>query len=203
MDVRIELPPRVVPALAVPFGGQGRGPARRIRTEVRIGDQTHPALWSTELVVSPEFLLRGIGAVLSGLAANETSVILAFEVTEPARKVLVRDGWVDLGDVPLYVRLLDIEAVSDAQGRRIPRPIVGVANALLRGVDVVLDGLPQARRVRLEEVSGFDERSDAIWETCASQYPVISRRDALNAELALYVLSPDRLLPHVLRLPWR
>jgi hypothetical protein len=149
----------------------------RIAT-LSIDGEPHVALWSTELVVSPEYLMRGVGAILSSVVSSASSVVLAFEVTDHARKVLLRNGWTDLGAVPLYVRFLDVGAALASRGRRVPSFVAAAANLAVRAVDAGARALTSHRRLRLEETGRFDERSDTVWSSSVPYYPVITRRDA-------------------------
>lgn len=158
--------------------GEIEGQQGGVRAALHIGGDRFEALWATELVVSPDYLLRGVGAVLSGLATVETQLTIGFEVTELAKRAFLRAGWVDLGDVPLFMRPLDVGALLSARGKDLPTVVIHGLNATLRAVDVVVGAATRRRRLRLEATSQFDSRSDQIWATSAASYAVIGQRDA-------------------------
>lgn len=159
-----------------------------VRAIVSVEGRPVDALWATELVVSPDYLMRGAGAVLSSLATSESSLVIGFEVTDLAKQAFLRAGWSDLGDVPLYVRPLDVATLLDERGRRLPGPLAVVANALLRVADRATAALTARWRAALTEVSQFDERSDTVWRSASPHYGVVGVRDAatLNWRYADY-----------------
>lgn len=158
--------------------GAIEGQQAGIRARLRIDGREVDAMWATHLVVSPAFLLRGVGAVLSELVTAETPVTLGVEVTESAKKAFLRAGWTDLGEVPMYMRPIDVGTVLAARGRTVPRPVAMVLNGALAVIDAAIGLVLRAMRLRLVEVDRFDERSDRVWAAAAQHYPVIVRRDA-------------------------
>jgi hypothetical protein len=158
--------------------GEIEGQQGGVRAALHIGGERFEALWATELVVSPDYLLRGVGAVLSGLATAETQLTIGFEVTELAKRAFLRAGWIDLGDVPLFMRPLDVGALLSARGKNLPALLTRTLNATLRAVDVAVGAATRSRRLTLVETSRFDARSDQIWAASAASYQVIGQRDA-------------------------
>ncbi len=148
-----------------------------LRTRLKIGEQERDALWLLDLMVSPKFRMRGVGVLLTQMACETADVALGLEVSDDARKALLRDGWLDLGSVPLYVRPLDLHAVLRQRGRS------GIWAGLGRAGNIGLnlfDTFACTNRLsglRMDEVSCFDARADQVWEQASPHYPVICRRD--------------------------
>jgi hypothetical protein len=165
-----------------------------VRVALKLGQQYHNALWTMDLMVSPKFRLRGVGAVLAEVAYQEMGLLLGVEVSTAARKAFLRAGWIDTGTVPLYVRPLDASALLgnrwDSHKGRIMGQCVNVA---LRATEVLGRASTSLDGIEVEEVTRFDERADQIWELASPAYPVICRRDSnyLNWRFARFP-HPDR-----------
>jgi hypothetical protein len=159
-----------------------------IRTSLLVDGRPVDTLWAAELFVQPAYQLRGVGAVLSEIAAEQAPLLTAFEVTDAAKKGFLRTGWTDLGDVALFTRPFDIAELGRARGRATRPAVAGAANLALRAHGAMTAAITRGLRIRLTEVDRFDERSDELWANVAPQYPVIAQRDAsaLNWRFADY-----------------
>lgn len=145
---------------------------------LKIGGVEVDANWLTELVTAPAARKRGAGTALAKALSLHTPVALALEVSDAAKTVLERQGWVDLGIAPLYVRPFDVEALlrnRRAATRNALRPVGAVA---YRGFDAVARALVAFGGSTLSRVDHFDERADALWAKASRSYPVAVRRDA-------------------------
>jgi GNAT superfamily N-acetyltransferase len=165
-----------------------------VHVALKAGLHQHNALWLLDLMVSPRFRLRGLGVLLAEVACEEAHVGLGLEVSESARKALLRVGWSDLGTVPLYIHPLDLSAVVQQRWEsRLKRFVGRTGNVALRAVEdlgwaaAALDGLS------MNEVTQFDGRADVIWERASPAYPVLCRRDQhyLNWRFARFP-DPER-----------
>jgi hypothetical protein len=109
------------------------------------------------------------------------SLLCALSVSESARRCFLRGGWLDLGQVPRYARLLrplsegDNPLGSWSASRSVAR-LSRAAAPLIRGFDAAILPLARAGTV-LETVPRFDERVDLIWQKTKSEYSVLARRD--------------------------
>ncbi len=158
-------------------GGQLHAHQGGLRTGLKIGEHEHDALWLLDLMVSPKFRMRGVGVLLTQMAGETADVALGLEVSDDARKALLRDGWLDVGTAPLYVRPLDLLALLRQHARG------GTWSGLGRAGNMALtlfDGLARtgiAGGLRMDQVAQFDARADEVWEQSSPHYPVICRRD--------------------------
>lgn len=147
---------------------------------LKAGDRICRASWAVDLMVAPAWRLRGVGPALSEAQAASCEVAVALGASEAAFKAYRRAGWIDLGTVPLYLRMLDatrcLKGRSQA-GRRLMAAAAVAAGPLLTGTAWAAAGLARLAGTRLEAVAAFDERVDALWEAVAGRYPVLARRD--------------------------
>lgn len=181
--------------------GRVRGQQGAIPVELVIHGQPVRAIWTIELAVSPPLQGWGIGHALDLVAAKAAPVRLGAEVTEAARRNYLQSGWIDLGDLPLWVRPLDASALLDGRIRSPFGSVVAPAlDACLRALELLDRATARARRVSLEEVERFDDRADAVWEASVASYSVICKRDSkhLNWRFVERVGSERSTLVHLM-----
>ncbi len=143
--------------------------------ELEAGGQRLRSLWAIDLMVAPEWRLRGVAPALLAALTGSRPVTVALGVAEAAQKAMRRAGWQDLGDAPRWWRLL----------RPLPPSVGGKARALSRlaapamtAADrLALPPLIAATGVACVRLERFDARADAIWEACRRDYAVMARRD--------------------------
>jgi len=157
-------------------GQQGGIPFR-----LKAGERMLRASWSIDLMVAPEWRLRGVGPALTDAHAmcNEATVSLA--PSDAAYKAYKRAGWLDLGSVPTYVRVIDpvpCVAVTPFAARlgRAGRAAAAVAGPVLATASFAYAAAALAAGARVEVVERFDERVDPLWRDAAQRYPVIAER---------------------------
>lgn len=149
---------------------------------LRVGPRERRAAWAIDLMVAPPWRLRGVGPALYGAVRDSETILCGLGVSEDARPALRRAGWLDLGRVPRWLRLLRplepgqrLLGTWMAGGR-----LAGLsrfAAPLLEGLDAVLWATARAAGTRFEAIAAFDRRVDALWPLAARHYPVIARRD--------------------------
>ncbi len=147
---------------------------------LKVGRTTVKAAWAIHLLVDPKHQLRGVGAVLSNRCFAEYDLVLGLEVSDAARRAFRRAGWIDLGTVPLFVRILDpVRALAKKwPNRSWTGPAAQLARFPLGVVDALVEARSLTRRLEAEEVERFDTGVDFLFERAADAYPVIGRRDS-------------------------
>lgn len=152
------------------------------------------ASWAIDLMVEPEWRLKGVGPALTETFVETVPVAIGVGITDSAYKAIVRAGWIDLGTVPTFVRPLDPGRVLAwrTRGRRTWRGrLAGLlsaparASAFLDGVRVRLTGY------RLQAIPRFDDRVDRIWQAVRGEHEVLVTRD-LRALRWRFDEGPDR-----------
>lgn len=172
--------------------GQIAGQVAAHAVQVRIAARERAGVWLSDIFVHPRARGQGIGTTLIETAATAAPLAMLIEVTDEARGILRRAGWMDIGDVPLYVRPLHPAFLQ----MRFPGPTRSVARpaaAALRALEACWAGALRAAGLQLCEVPRFDDRSDTIWNAVGHAYDVIARRDrdALEQRFCAFPL-PDR-----------
>ena len=146
---------------------------------LKAGDHIRRASWAIDLMVAPEWRLRGVGPGLSETHAAVSEVTISLSMTDPAYKSYKRAGWMDLGNIPTYLRVLDPPRclrVSPYDGG-LARIVARLGQPALTGASFAYHTAARALGGKLTEVDHFDRRADELWEAAAPQHTCIARRD--------------------------
>ncbi|HEY3139538.1 MAG TPA: GNAT family N-acetyltransferase [Acidimicrobiales bacterium] len=157
------------------------GQQAEIPVDLVVDGQSQPAAWGIDLMVDPEWRLKGVGPGLMATQLEAHDVVIGLTQAEEAFKSYMRGGWTDVGVVPVYVRPVDVKRflrVAPVPGQA--RRLAPVAGPLLRGFDWVASRWLRARGLRLVPVDRFDARVDEVWAAASGDYGVIAVRDAAS-----------------------
>ncbi len=155
-------------------GSQGGVPFR-----LKEGQRVLSASWAVDLMVEPEWRLRGVGPVLSEALTGANELVAALSISTAAYRAFLRSGWRDLGDVPNYIRPRDVEWSVRKAGLQGGRAVA--ARALARpALALTRLGSGLVARVmgtELRLVRRFDQRVDQVWAAAAARYAVMAVRN--------------------------
>ncbi|HYG88098.1 MAG TPA: GNAT family N-acetyltransferase [Azospirillum sp.] len=146
---------------------------------LKVGDRCLEASWAVDLMVAPEWRLRGVGPALSEMQADASQVALALGMSDAAYRSYCTAGWFDLGSVPTYLRVIDAASCVRLGKHSAPllRVAASVADLPLRAFDMVCAGMARLTGTRLVPIPAFDDRVDALWLSASRFYPVVAGRD--------------------------
>lgn len=149
-----------------------------IRTALHIQGRAAPAAWVVDFAVRRDLRRSGIGEALSVASRRDAGIRLVIDATPATRGIISRTGYQRIGDVPLFVRPLDLRLCSRTFG--LPPPLAWLSAAASPAF-AALDAraLRFARREGLElvEIAAFDGRADVLFAALSQRYPVLCRRD--------------------------
>ncbi|PWC34822.1 GNAT family N-acetyltransferase [Azospirillum sp. TSO22-1] len=178
---------------------------------LKVGERACRASWAIDLMVAPEWRLRGVGPALSETHSLSGEVAVGVGISDAAYKAYKRGGWLDLGGLATFVRLIDLAACVRASQHGGPLArVLAAAGAPVAAVAAAgFAGLARLRGARLQEVPAFDGRVDALWAAVAPHHAVIAERDrrflswrfdrcpAAGRFRRLYVLRGGELMGYV------
>ena len=155
-------------------GSQGSVPFR-----LKEGDRVLQAAWAVDLMVEPEWRLRGVGPALAEAQTQASELVAALGISPAAYRAYLRAGWRDLGDIPIYVRPRDVNWSVSQAGLRGARAVAAraVGRPALFLTRLGSNLVSRMMRTRFERVDRFDERVDGAWAVASAKYPVLSARD--------------------------
>ena len=188
--------------------GEVHGQQTGIPFQLEVDGKTYHASWACDLMVKPEYRLRGLGLALTDVYMHNYDVAVGINVSEEAFKGFMWLGWSDLGIVPSYVRLINAKSALVAS-----ISASASAKAALRLILPIVDMwcriYSQIKAAKLENIDRFDKRVDEVWSVAADRYLIIARRDYhslhwrfdcgpyANEYERYYLLQGERVLGYV------
>lgn len=152
-------------------GQQGAIPVR-----LKLGDSECVAAWGIDLMVHPQWRLKGVGPALLSAYQESSELCLGMGLSGASHSAFKRQGWHDMGKLTVFVRPLDPRACSQAS--QAPRLIKVTPKLMLAGSARLAGALAGViHNTSLEPIAAFDERADGIWRTASPDYPVLVKRD--------------------------
>ncbi|WP_158284582.1 GNAT family N-acetyltransferase [Azospirillum sp. TSO35-2] len=160
---------------------QGRivGHQAGIAVQLKAGAALCGASWAVDLMVAPEWRLRGIAPALMETHAAAQPVALALGMNETAHKAYARCGWREVGSVPTYAMPLSVAPLLAAFPNMNP-----VRRAALRASQPLVSWFSRMPvlpallgRTSFAAVDAFDARLGDVWSAVSPHYTVLARRD--------------------------
>ena len=143
------------------------------------GAQDLSASWAIDLMVAPQWRLRGVGPALSSAHLAARDVTVSLSLTDAAFKSYRRAGWLDLGNEPSFVRVIDpvrCLKVSPYDGG-MARMAARGARPMLSSLSLGLSAASRLGRSKLVEIDRFTPQADELWQACRPHIACAARRD--------------------------
>ena len=124
----------------------------------------------------------GISSVLIQHARKEVgsafSLFLVGGMNPNSYNVFKRSGFINLGGIPRYVKILDLKTLMKSYG--LPDFLSVLAQAIFNALCKLLDlGLKiRSKQTSIEMVSSVGEEFEKFWNSVSKQYTCITKRDA-------------------------
>lgn len=142
------------------------GQQGRLQTTLHIAGKDVPAVWATDLRVRDDWKMKGLGVALIGNVLRHNRVVMAVGVSEEARTMFHRQGWIVLGRIDALLKPLTPKGFrrSDIRSTRGNIVLGHVLSWLCRPMDRVLTAVVRFRHrnVRIVPVERFDDSFDAL-----------------------------------------
>lgn len=153
------------------------GQQASIPVRLKVGELQYRAAWVIDLMVHPDWRLKGVAPALFAAYAKSTEVMLGLGLEDLAYRTFRRAGWKDIGTLSLFVRPLDPQAC--AKGLNAPKLLTKLAPRVLVGGSAQIIGRVAGgfSRVSLEAIPAFDERVDRVWAVASRDYDIVLKRD--------------------------
>ncbi|MBM4433656.1 MAG: GNAT family N-acetyltransferase [Chloroflexi bacterium] len=128
--------------------------------EVRVADRATPMAWARDLIVDPRARGRGVGSRLMSETIAATGRCLILGEYEGIVAMYGRLGYRDRGRVPLFVKVLDPDAIVETVGlpsalRRVAARAIGLVHARPRA--------SSPGSLDVERVERLDDGFDRLW----------------------------------------
>ncbi len=161
--------------------GTVHGQQAGIPFSLLVEGKPYTASWAVDLMVRPEFRMRGIGNILSEAHRQDSDITVGIGITDDAYHSYLRAGWINLGKMPVFIRPLDairmLPLFNRSPDNLVHWTAATLCNAFLSAMDVGSDLVARFSGVKLERIEQFDQRADQVWAVSSKFYPVIAKRD--------------------------
>ncbi|HVR72605.1 MAG TPA: GNAT family N-acetyltransferase [Vicinamibacteria bacterium] len=152
------------------------GQMAALRVRLWFGGREVQASWGNDYFVRVDAQGRGLGALLSNAWSDHEDVALALGLTPSSYPLFKKLGFVDVGPVPFYQKVMDARAVARRRlGARAGTMAAPGLAAFLR----LRFGRPPRPPddVEVRAVADFSPECDDLWERARASYTMCVRRD--------------------------
>jgi hypothetical protein len=133
--------------------------------ETQIGERRVSGACTIDLRVRPEWKMKGLGVALIGSVLCNYDIALGVGISEEARNMFARQGWVDLGRTDRFIkpiRAKGLESVHSTALSRALRLFAAPVTLALRVVDAWLTRGRLGKSVRIEPLERFLPEHDSM-----------------------------------------
>ena len=146
--------------------GEIVGQQGRLQTVLHVGDQDVPAVWATDLRVRDDWKMKGLGVALIGKLLRDYPVVMALGLSEEARKMFRRQGWIVLGRIDALVKPLSPRGFqrSSVAPTGWSRALGYLLHWVCRPLDLVMTTIALRPRsdIRIDPVERVDDTFDPL-----------------------------------------
>lgn len=141
--------------------GEVVGQQGRLQTTLHVGSKDLSAVWATDLRVRDDWKMKGLGVALIGQLLRENPVVMAVGVSEEARTMFHRQGWIVLGRIDALLKPLSPRGFrrSDVRVSMWSRMLGHVLHRVCKPLDRMMVALMRLRyrRASVVPIERFDE----------------------------------------------
>ncbi len=178
-----------VPLWIVKDGDRVVGQAATILVEIKVLEEIRRAVWILDFILAPEYRGQKLGKRLLLLARETYPTMLALGYNEMSGNVLRSLGWVEMGAINRYQKLLfPGYGLRETAALAPVRRLVNLAYSPFRPGG---KGLSPTGPYQIEEVSNFGSDFDDLWERASAPFPCAIMRGSafLNWQ---FKLQPEK-----------
>lgn len=158
--------------------GQVIGRQAAIPFTLLVEGEAVEAFWAIDLLVDTTWRLKGVGPMLMNTLTAQRPIVLAMGMTEAARRMYRRAGWLDVGPIPRWARpLRPARMTAHHFGLDAPGPWAAALDGAFAAADRGLAAFERLRGYRLERIRRFDGRVQDISAKVCTRYGAIGERD--------------------------
>lgn len=159
------------------YGGRLIGQFHIIPAEVNIRGGHYRCAWGSGLAISEKYRNIGVSSILvqevRRKVAENFALFLLGGMNENSYNFFKKSGFIDLGKIPRYVKILDFKSVLEYYG------VPSLISSFLHSIYAFLFKRPAGRTTgSVEVVDTFDEEFNGFWSSISHQYICIAKRDA-------------------------
>jgi GNAT superfamily N-acetyltransferase len=156
--------------------GRLLGQMAALRVRVWFGGREVQASWGNDYFVRVDAQGRGLGALLSNAWSDHEDVALALGLTPSSYPLFKKLGFVDVGPVPFFQKIMDPCEVARRRLGHLAGTLAAPVLAALLRLRLGREPRPPAD-VAVRPVRGFSDEYVGLWERARASYAMCVRRD--------------------------
>lgn len=148
---------------------------------LRIGELSAIGYCSTNLIVRPEYVGKGLGHKLVETNEQRPGVPYAIGITRASERAFLKRGWVLVEDTRLYAKVIRPTrfcAFLNLTGPKKALAIVALVMSKLAGQIVSAFRSKQDSQFEFDRVDRFDQRDDRHWQAYLGSFAIHFERTA-------------------------
>lgn len=167
-----------LPAWLAVSGGEIAGHLGAIPVKLKITSRLIDAAWMVDFVTLPQHRRKGIGRLLVREAGRHYETLMTAGQTDASFNLFIKMGWKYLGDIPNYIRILDMSSLAKEKNKNSPALLF-----LFTALDPIIKIFNHFRKpknhkdIEVGKTDAFGEEGDRFWKKIADSYKVIIPRD--------------------------
>ena len=165
-----------IPLWVVVCGEEIVGQLATIPVQVKAGGETRPAIWILDFMVREDFRGKGLGKQLVMAAGEKYPTMITLGINEQSAGVFRSMGWVELGWIHRYQKLL--YAAHGLAGAAGIAPVRGLLNLLSAPMRIGAGRAGTGGKYTARPIREFGTEFDELWERASGQWACAARRDA-------------------------
>lgn len=183
-------PERNPPVWLCDLDGRKIGHLGAIPVEIKIGLQKILGAWAVDFMTLSEYRGKGAGRLLVNEANKHFHTFMTIGCTDMASMLFIKMGWKFLGDVPHFIKILDLRVLIKEKIKNL-----FIAKLLFITIKPLLlfDYLKMPKRIKeieVQRIDDFNEEADLLWNEIASYYKIVVHRNRAYLQWK-YTMQPN------------
>jgi len=88
--------------------GEVIGHQSAVAYPLSVGDATVNGAYAIDLLVRPEWKMKGLGVAMIGSVMNEFDLLVGLGISKEAQAMFKRQGWCDMGNLDLFIKPMSL-----------------------------------------------------------------------------------------------
>lgn len=158
-----------------------------IPVSIKVKNNSYATVWGRDMIVSPEWRGQGIASLLFDTimkkVKNSTIFFLLAGLNDYAVSIYKKLGFIHLGYIPLYVRIIRLDAILRKRIRN--KNLLNLLN-ILGNIFLKIVYMPswrsntRSKSILVTKIRRFDSSFDVLWRKASLSFPIIVKRDMAN-----------------------
>ncbi len=135
-----------------------------IPIDLKLGDCSVKAAYAIDLRVNSDWKMRGLGVALIGTLMNQFDVLIGLGISDEAKKMFLRQGWHDLGQLSFFLKPMTLQGVASRNPSA--SPVEKIRNISALAYSKIVDYYQNivARKIDLVPNSKFHQQHQELSE---------------------------------------